>query len=66
MWPWRLRIFNTILKKPIDKLTKKEIIRGIDKLEEEMKNSAKALDFEKAALYRDHLKSLRERLEEKV
>lgn len=59
-------IFNTILKKPIDKLTKKEIIRGIDKLEEEMKNSAKALDFEKAALYRDHLKSLRERLEEKV
>lgn len=59
-------IFNTILKKPIDKLTKKEIIRGIDKLEEEMRNSAKALDFEKAALYRDHLKSLRERLEEKV
>jgi excinuclease UvrABC helicase subunit UvrB len=31
-----------------------------------MRNSAKALDFEKAALYRDHLKSLRERLEEKV
>jgi excinuclease ABC subunit B len=59
-------IFNTILKKPIDKLTKKEIIRGIDKLEEEMRNSAKAFDFEKAALYRDHLKSLRERLEEKV
>ncbi len=59
-------ILNTVIKKPLEKLTKKEIIRGIDKLEEEMKISAKSLDFEKAALYRDHLRSLRERLEEKV
>jgi excinuclease ABC subunit B len=59
-------ILKTVIQKPLEKLTKKEIIRGIDKLEEEMQKSAKGLDFEKAALYRDHLKSLRERLEEKV
>lgn len=59
-------ILKTVINKPLEKLTKKEIIRGIDKLEEEMQASAKGLDFEKAALYRDHLKSLRERLEEKA
>ena len=58
-------ILNTVLEKPIEKLSKRELIRGIDKLEKEMHESAKELDFENAALYRDHLKSLRERLEEK-
>jgi excinuclease ABC subunit B len=58
-------LLTKVLEKPIEKLSKRELIRGIDKLEQEMHQSAKSLDFENAALYRDHLKSLRERLEEK-
>jgi excinuclease UvrABC helicase subunit UvrB len=46
-------------------MSKRELIQGIDKLEEEMRNSAKLLDFENAVKYRDHLKTLREKLEEK-
>jgi excinuclease ABC subunit B len=48
------------------KLSKKQIIRAVDKLEKEMKSAAKMLDFEKAAEFRDQLKLLREQLEEKV
>jgi excinuclease ABC subunit B len=54
------------LDKPVDQLSKKELIRALDKLEIEMHKSAQELDFEKAALCRDRLKSLRERLEEKT
>lgn len=45
------------------KLSKRELIKAIDRLQTEMHASAKLLDFEKAALFRDQLKSLRERLE---
>lgn len=58
-------LLKTITEKPLEKLTKREIIKAIDKLEEEMHNAAKLLDFENAVLYRDKLKSLREKLEEK-
>lgn len=54
------------LEKPLDQMSKKELIRAVDKLESEMHKSAQELDFEKAALCRDRLKSLRERLEEKT
>jgi excinuclease ABC subunit B len=54
------------LDKPVDQLSKKELIRALDKLEIEMHKSAQELDFEKAALFRDRLKSLREKLEEKT
>lgn len=53
------------LGKSTKKLSKKELIRAIDTLEVEMKTSAKALDFEKAANFRDQLYTLREQLEEK-
>ena len=59
-------LMQTVIEKPLVKMTKREIIKAIDKLEEEMKDSAKLLDFENAALYRDHLKTLREKLEEKT
>ena len=58
-------LLETVLNKPITQMSKRDLIRSIDKLEEEMHNAAKLLDFENAALYRDHLKSLREKLEEK-
>lgn len=58
-------LMNSVLNKPFEKMTKREMIQAVDKFEEEMKNSAKLLDFENAALYRDHLRSLREKLEEK-
>jgi excinuclease ABC subunit B len=58
-------LVDTLFDKPIEKMSKRELIKGIDKLEEEMRNSAKLLDFENAAKYRDHLKTLREKLEEK-
>ncbi len=45
------------------KLSKRELIKAIDRLQTEMHASAKLLDFEKAALFRDQLKSLREKLE---
>ena len=48
------------------KLSKKQLVRTIDQLQEEMKSAAKNLDFEKAAEFRDQLKMLREKLEEKV
>lgn len=54
------------LEKPLDQMSKKELIRAVDKLESEMHKSAQELDFEKAALCRDRLKSLREKLEEKT
>jgi excinuclease ABC subunit B len=54
-----------VFEKPIEQMNKKDLIRAIDRLEEEMHSSAQALDFENAAKYRDKLKSLRERLEEK-
>jgi excinuclease ABC subunit B len=54
------------LEKPLDQMSKKELIRAVDKLETEMHKSAQELDFEKAALFRDRLKSLREKLEEKT
>lgn len=52
--------------KPLEDMTKREIIQTINKFEEEMHNSAKQLDFETAAKYRDQLKSFREKLEEKA
>ncbi len=52
--------------KPIENMTKRELIQSINKFEEEMHNSAKQLDFETAAKYRDQLKSFREKLEEKA
>lgn len=58
-------LMQTISDKPIAQMSKKDLIRAIDRLEEEMHNSAKLLDFENAAKYRDQLKSLREKLEEK-
>ena len=58
-------IVDSMFDKPIEKMSKRELIQGIDKLEEEMRNSAKLLDFENAVKYRDHLKTLREKLEEK-
>lgn len=58
-------LMKTVVEKPIHEMSKKDIIKAIDKIEEEMHNSAKSLDFENAALYRDQLKSLREKLEEK-
>lgn len=58
-------LMQTVLEKPMEKMTKREMIRAIDKLEEEMHGAAKQLDFENAALYRDNLKTLREKLEEK-
>ena len=61
---------SRIDKKDIDpksgKVSKKHLVRAIDKLEGEMKDAAKNLDFEQAAEFRDQLKLLRERLEEKV
>lgn len=51
--------------KPLEDMTKREIIQAINKFEEEMHSSAKQLDFETAAKYRDQLKSFREKLEEK-
>ena len=54
------------LEKPLEQMSKKELIRAVDKLELEMHKSAQGLDFEKAALCRDRLKSLREKLEEKT
>ena len=54
------------LEKPLEQMSKKELIRAVDKLELEMHKSAQELDFEKAALCRDRLKSLREKLEEKT
>lgn len=50
---------------PGQKLKKRELIRAIDKIEEEMRSAAKDLDFEKAAAFRDQLFKLREMLEEK-
>jgi excinuclease ABC subunit B len=58
-------LLDSILDKPLEKLSKRELIRAIDKLEAQMHDSAKDLDFEKAAFYRDTLKKFRERLEEK-
>lgn len=61
---------SRIDKKDIDpksgKVSKKQLVRAIDKLEIEMKDAAKNLDFEQAAEFRDQLKLLREKLEEKV
>ena len=61
---------SRIDKKDIDpksgKVSKKQLVRAIDKLESEMKDAAKNLDFEQAAEFRDQLKLLREKLEEKV
>ncbi len=54
------------LEKPLEQMSKKELVRAVDKLESEMHKSAQELDFEKAALCRDRLKSLREKLEEKT
>lgn len=48
------------------KLSKREIIKAIDKVQSQMKTAAKDLDFEKAAEFRDQLFKLRESLEEKV
>lgn len=45
-----------------EKLSKKDIIRTIDKLEAEMKKAASSLDFEEAAIIRDKLKELRAEL----
>ena len=47
------------------KLSKREIIKAIDRMQDDMHSAAKQLDFEKAALFRDQLKALRELLEEK-
>lgn len=58
-------LLDSVLDKPLEKLSKRELIRAIDKLEAQMHDSAKDLDFEKAAFYRDTLKKFRERLEEK-
>ncbi|MDA0771338.1 MAG: excinuclease ABC subunit UvrB [Cyanobacteria bacterium] len=58
-------LFDSMLTKPLAQMSKRDLIQAIDKLEDEMKDAAKSLDFENAALYRDHLKSLREKLEEK-
>ncbi|NQY79560.1 MAG: excinuclease ABC subunit UvrB [Candidatus Caenarcaniphilales bacterium] len=61
---------SRIDKRDIDpksgKVSKKQLVRAIDKLEGEMKDAAKNLDFEQAAEFRDQLKLLREKLEEKV
>ncbi len=46
-------------------VSKRKIIKAIDRLETEMHSAAKLLDFEKAAAFRDQLKKLRELLEEK-
>lgn len=59
-------LLESTFTQPLEKMTKRDLIRAIDKLEEEMHNSAKLLDFENAAKYRDHLKLLREKLEEKT
>jgi excinuclease ABC subunit B len=56
---------DSAFDKETGKISKKALIRAIDKLEAQMKDSAKNLDFEKAAEFRDQLKSLREKLEEK-
>ncbi len=58
-------LMQSISDKPITQMSKRDLIRAIDRMEEEMHNSAKLLDFENAAKYRDQLKSLREKLEEK-
>ena len=58
-------LMQSISDKPIGQMSKKDLIRAIDRLEEEMHNSAKLLDFENAVKYRDQLRSLREKLEEK-
>ena len=55
---------DNAIDKATGKLSKKQLIRAIDKLELQMKDSAKNLDFEKAAEFRDQLKLLREELEE--
>jgi excinuclease ABC subunit B len=44
---------------PVSAATKEDIIRLIKDLESQMKASAKALDFEKAALLRDRITELR-------
>jgi len=56
---------DNAIDKSTGTLSKKQLIRAIDKLEVQMKDSAKNLDFEKAAEFRDQLKLLREQLEEK-
>lgn len=58
-------VLRVVFEKPLEKMSKKDLVRAIDKLEDEMHSSAKNLDFESAAKYRDKLKSLREKLEER-
>lgn len=58
-------LVNEFIEGDPNKLSKKQLIKAIDKLESVMKEAAKNLDFEKAAKFRDQLKELREKLEEK-
>ena len=46
-------------KKAFKKLTKFERDKLIDKLDKEMKEAAKLLEFEQAAFFRDKIKALR-------
>jgi excinuclease ABC subunit B len=57
---------DNILQKNPGKMNKRELIGSIGFLEAEMHQAATDLDFETAATIRDHLKTLRERLEEKA
>lgn len=57
---------DQILSKPISSIKKRELIASITFLESEMHKAAADLDFELAVKIRDHLKILREKLEEKT
>ena len=50
----------------IEKISDKNIYKLIKDLEKEMKNSAKILEFEKAALLRDQITELRKNLLDKT
>jgi excinuclease ABC subunit B len=58
-------LVNKVIGGDINNLGRKNLIKAINKLEDEMKIAAKDLEFEKAAIFRDQLKELREKLEEK-
>jgi excinuclease ABC subunit B len=51
-------------KAPIGKMPKDEVARLIKELEKQMKQAAQELEFEKAALLRDQILTLRQELED--
>ncbi len=59
------KLLQSTFNKPLEKLSTRELIKAIDKLELEMHKAAEELNFETAVLYRDKLTQVREKLEER-